>query len=157
MLVMGAATRWLFVGHIVILQGCETGVSQPQQENGNEVGRFSIPASRPREAGRFASRNFSLARKFLDDVPAITSRELRPIVVAIPVRDEEERIGQCLAALSQQNEFQADHVVLLVNNTIDDSIAIARQRPMPAGTLPAHQASAGYARRLAMQQVAEIR
>jgi hypothetical protein len=63
-----------------------------------------------------------------------TSRELRPIVVAIPVRDEGERIGQCLAALSQQNEFQADHVVLLVNNTIDDSIAIARQRPMPAGT-----------------------
>src|ERR1700680_4051105 len=79
MLVMGAATRWLFVGHIVILQGCETGFSQPQQENGNEVGRFSIPASRPREAGRFASRNFSLARKFLDDVPAIHVTRVAPV------------------------------------------------------------------------------
>jgi hypothetical protein len=88
-----------------------------------------------------------------------------PLVVAIPVRDEAERIGACLTALAQQNEVrQAVHIVLLVNNTTDGSAAVARATPMPAGTtlhvlersLPPGQANAGYARRLAMQEAARL-
>jgi hypothetical protein len=86
------------------------------------------------------------------------------IVVAIPVRDEEERIGSCLSALTDQVGAQADHIVLLVNNTTDDSIAEARRVPMPDGTrlhvlqrtLPPMFSNAGHARRLAMEHAATL-
>jgi hypothetical protein len=83
-----------------------------------------------------------------------------PVVIAIPVRDEEERIGSCLAALTDQIDAQADHIVLLVNNTSDGTVEAARRVAMPPGTtlhivertLPPEQANAGQARRLAMQE-----
>jgi hypothetical protein len=86
------------------------------------------------------------------------------IVVAIPVCNEEECIGACLTALSQQTSRSADHVLLLVNNTTDATIAEARAAPVPPGTqlhiveqnLPPAQATAGYARRLAMQEAAAL-
>lgn len=86
------------------------------------------------------------------------------VVVAIPVRDEEERIGACLAAIGAQVGRQADDIVLLVNNTTDRSVAVARKEPLPAGTrlhirevtLPPRRANAGHTRGLAMSLAADL-
>jgi len=88
------------------------------------------------------------------------SRILGPVVVAIPVRDEAERIGACLAALTDQRDRVPDHIVLLVNNTTDGTIDAARRVEMPPGTtlhivertFPPAEASAGLARRAAMME-----
>lgn len=83
-------------------------------------------------------------------------------VVAIPVRDEAERIADCLLALGRQSGSGADAVpgvVLLVNNTTDATLAVvadlASALPMPVVAIehvfPGAEASAGAARRLAMQ------
>ncbi len=83
----------------------------------------------------------------------------RRLVVAVPVKDEAERIGACLHALTTQ-DIAADLTVLaLVNNSSDDSAAIARGFPrviVEDITLPETQASAGTARRIAMAMAAEI-
>ena len=79
-------------------------------------------------------------------------------IVAIPVRDEAERVQDCLRALGKQLSFKAG-VLLLVNNTTDGTLpAIAALTPsLPC---PVHvvehdfsigDASAGLARRLAMR------
>jgi len=86
-----------------------------------------------------------------------------PSVVAIPVRDEEDQIGGCLAALLGQTE-PPDHIVLLINNTTDRSADIARAmaaRARPAvhvieRRLSGTGANAGTARRLAMDAAAEL-
>ena len=86
------------------------------------------------------------------------------VVVAIPVRDEAERIGPCLAALADQVVASPDAVVVLVNNTRDESAAIARAA---APGLPflldvvehdfaAGAAGAGLARRAAMERGAVL-
>ena len=85
-------------------------------------------------------------------------------VVAIPVCNEAERIAACLEALDDQAVCQLDHIVLLLNNCFDDTASIARRVPLRAGTqlhclertLPPPIASAGLARRLAMQAAAEL-
>ena len=82
-----------------------------------------------------------------------------PAVVAIPVRDEVERIVDCLNALSAQ-EGGAPGVVLLVNNTKDGTMqAVAECAPSLACPVIAVEhvfeaglANAGQARRLAMQR-----
>lgn len=87
-----------------------------------------------------------------------------PVVVAIPVRDEAAHIEACLAALDDQIGAQADHIVLLVNNSIDGTASLARRMRFRPGTtlhvqerrLPPAQANAGHARRLAMQAAAEL-
>ena len=86
------------------------------------------------------------------------------VVVAIPVRDEQQHIALCLHALTQQIDRKADHIVLLVNNTTDDTVSTARTVPMAAGTtlhivertLPPALANAGHARRLAMEEAARL-
>jgi hypothetical protein len=88
---------------------------------------------------------------------------VRPTVVAIPVRDEADRIGACLAALDAQTAARFDHIVLLLNNCTDNTAAVARVTPLcPATrlhvlehTFPPHQANAGHARRIAMQEAAK--
>lgn len=91
--------------------------------------------------------------------PAPTDR--RPtLVVAVPVRDEEERIGLCLDALARQEDIDyADMaVVLLLNNTTDGTAdqvrTLAPHAPyvtwMHRVELAPAQANAGWARRLAM-------
>jgi len=88
------------------------------------------------------------------------SRPLGPVVVAIPVRDEADRIGTCLTALLDQRDRRPDHIVLLVNNTTDDTIVAARRVELPSDTalhivercFPREQASAGFARRAAMME-----
>ncbi len=86
-----------------------------------------------------------------------------PSAVAIPVRDEEDHIGGCLAALLRQTEAP-DHILLLLNNTTDRTAEIARRMAVGARatihvlerSLPPDQANAGTARRLAMDAAAEL-
>ena len=91
--------------------------------------------------------------------------EDRPIsVVAIPARDEAERVVACLEALDGQIATQVDHVVLLANNCTDRTAHMARAVSVRDGTslhviecdLPDHQANAGYARYLAVQEAARL-
>jgi hypothetical protein len=84
-------------------------------------------------------------------------------VVAIPVRDEADRIGACLKALNAQTR-PPDGVVLLLNNSTDRTETIVRgmgphlRFPLDVASLdlPPAQASAGHARRLAMQRAADL-
>lgn len=82
-------------------------------------------------------------------------------IVAIPVCNEEERIGACLAALEAQSGLQPGTfgILLLLNNCTDrtaDIIAavIAPTWPVRVIERASSQASAGWARRLAMQEAA---
>ena len=82
-----------------------------------------------------------------------------PAVVAIPVRDEAERIADCLMALAGQTAG-APGVVLLVNNTSDDTMAVVAEVAAGVGmpihaiehVFPKSEAHAGSARRMAMAQ-----
>ena len=87
----------------------------------------------------------------------------RPVVVAIPAKDEADRIPACLRALAS-GPVAPDAVVLLANNCTDDTCAVA------AGLAPAlpyalhvrHHlfphllANAGNARRTAMRWAADL-
>jgi GT2 family glycosyltransferase len=83
-------------------------------------------------------------------------------MVAIPVREEAERIGRCLAALAHQS-VPADHVVLLLNNCRDRTAEVVRQLPKAHHRLHIVEcslgepiASAGFARALAMKHAASL-
>jgi glycosyltransferase involved in cell wall biosynthesis len=83
-------------------------------------------------------------------------------VVAIPVRDEAERIGGCLAALARQS-IPADHIVLLLNNCTDRTADLVRSLPRAHHRLHIIEcnldeplASAGLARALAMKHAASL-
>lgn len=86
------------------------------------------------------------------------------LVVAIPVRDEEDRIVACLQALGRQQDASLDHVVLLLNNCTDGTAATVRAAApaLPFGVTcaercyPPDQAHAGTARREAMALAARI-
>jgi len=90
-------------------------------------------------------------------------------IVAIPVRDEEDRIEACLDALLAQRDLSGRRLpadalglVLLLNNCGDRTAAIARGRLAASGApfavvnvaLPPSQANAGFARRLALDLAA---
>lgn len=85
-------------------------------------------------------------------------------VVAIPVKNEADRIKDCLEALNDQAGRRLDGIVLLLNDCTDGSAAVARQVKLhPATVLHAiertmlpGQASAGYARRMAMAEAARL-
>jgi glycosyltransferase involved in cell wall biosynthesis len=83
-------------------------------------------------------------------------------VVAIPVRDEAERIGRCLAALARQS-VAADHIVLLLNNCRDRTAEVIRQLPGAQHqlhtiecSLEGSLASAGVARAMAMKHATSL-
>ena len=88
------------------------------------------------------------------------------IVVAIPARNEEQRIGPCLDSLIGQigiDQRKAAVVVMLNNctdGTLDAIAAMTARLPFPvvaASThLPVGFANAGWARRLAMQHAASM-
>src|SRR5271165_1392128 len=82
------------------------------------------------------------------------------VVVALPVKDEAERIAACLDALNQQDITADLTIFVLVNNASDESAAIARRHPVRAVVqeveLADPDASAGGARRLAMHHAAEL-
>jgi GT2 family glycosyltransferase len=86
-------------------------------------------------------------------------------VVAIPVKNEVERIGACLESLAEQTVDPAGMaVVLLLNNCADGTAehvrALAPSLPfrleIHAVELPDPYANAGWARRLAMEAAAEL-
>ena len=85
-------------------------------------------------------------------------------MVAIPAKDEAERIGPCLAALAAQDGAPLPRVLVLLNNCTDESEQVvrdfARASPMRVDidvrTLPPAQASAGVARSLAMALAARL-
>jgi GT2 family glycosyltransferase len=83
-----------------------------------------------------------------------------PIVIAIPVQNEEAHIGACIDALAAQT-VKFTRLVLLLNNCTDATLPICQQRAAHLPnidirnvTLPRDKASAGQARRLAWQQAA---
>ncbi len=86
------------------------------------------------------------------------------VAVAIPVKNEAERIGDCLRALALQRGAPPIEVVLLLNGCTDDSAARVRALtptlPMRVHAverhLPAGRAGAGHARRLAMAHAARL-
>lgn len=86
------------------------------------------------------------------------------IAVAVPVRDEAEHIGVCLRALAWQRDVRGHQAVLLVNNTTDGTVqavrALAPSLPMAVHVIEREftgaQASAGHARRCAMEEAAAI-
>ncbi len=97
-------------------------------------------------------------------MPSFDRLLARPLVVAIPARDEADRIVPCLRALGAQERAAFDHVVLLLNNCTDDTAARAREA---AARLPFELccverlyprafAHAGTARREAMEIAAGL-
>jgi hypothetical protein len=91
----------------------------------------------------------------------------RPLaVVAVPVKNEEERIGRCLESLADQAEVDPSEVlvVLLLNNCDDGTAehvrALAPSLPyrleLHHVELPDPYANAGWARRLAMEAAADL-
>lgn len=84
----------------------------------------------------------------------------RPLVVCVPARNEARRLPVLLDALARQSVSAPVNVALCVNNTADDSVAMAEAAAARAdGRLrlriaqrdfPAHLAHAGSARRAAM-------
>ncbi|WP_182356800.1 glycosyltransferase [Komagataeibacter europaeus] len=88
----------------------------------------------------------------------------RPLVAAVPVRNEAQRIGPCLHALALQQRACLSHVVLLLNNCTDGTRDVVRALvpSLPFGvvvaqrTYPPAMAHAGTARRAAMQVAAAL-
>ena len=86
------------------------------------------------------------------------------VIVAIPVKDEEERLARCLGALAGQRGARADAVILVVNNTRDRSAEVARSlaSALPftlhvcEHDFPPEIAGAGQARRSAMERAAAM-
>jgi len=88
------------------------------------------------------------------------------VVVAVPVKDEEDRIQACLASLADQAGLDMDTVaVLLLLNNCQDATAerireLAPQVPFALHLhhveLPDPYANAGWARRLAMEASADL-
>ena len=88
------------------------------------------------------------------------------LVVAVPVKNEVERIGLCLEALASQDEVAPGDmaVVLMLNNTDDGTAQQVRELAPLAPyaihlcqvELDAPHANAGWARRLAMDHAADL-
>ncbi len=98
--------------------------------------------------------------------PMIRKRDLRigrdaeaAVAVAIPARNEARRIGACLDSLAKAQSGQKLKIVVLVNNTTDDTAAVAEWRCRENGLsarildvdLPPEMAHAGGARGLALE------
>jgi GT2 family glycosyltransferase len=92
-------------------------------------------------------------------------RQTPDVVVAIPVKDEAERIVACICSIGNQSgvDFARLSVILLLNNTTDATADQVRQieAHLPFEVelrhveLPEAYANAGWARRLAMEAAAE--
>ena len=86
------------------------------------------------------------------------------IIVAVPVKDEAERIKACLLALANQSAVLPNAIVLVVNNTKDKTATIVRAlaQSLPVSVevieheFPPERASAGSARRMAMERAATL-
>jgi len=96
--------------------------------------------------------------------PAIPSQA--QVAVAVPVKDEEDRIGLCLQSLAAQEDIDLREVavVLLLNNCSDGTLALVRSigptlpfhLEVRSVELPPGYANAGWARRLAMDAALDL-
>jgi GT2 family glycosyltransferase len=98
---------------------------------------------------------------------SVSERNTRPsVVVGIPVKNEAARIADCLQALGAQKDF-GNHcvaVVLLLNNCTDSTASVVRQvaseLPIVVHSLefdlPPHEANAGFARRMVMEDASAL-
>lgn len=129
-----------------------------------------------------ASGNYSVVASREEAVPVFDyagsmgpqsgdNRSSKPVaVVAIPAKDEADRIGACLAALAMQRDHRGKpipagtfEVVVFANNSDDATAAIAREMasvlPHPVsvveGTLTPDRSTAGWARKTAMDLAAD--
>ena len=83
-------------------------------------------------------------------------------IVAVPVKDEAERISACVRALAGQQGARLQRIVLLVNNTSDGTVAVAQAAGQAFETpieiiehwFAPGEASAGSARRMGMERAA---
>jgi hypothetical protein len=83
-------------------------------------------------------------------------------IIGIPVKNEQEYIGDCLRALSSQTGKHSYGLVLLLNNCTDETPAIvnhfAATLPIPISViaieLPTQMANSGYSRRISMEKAA---
>jgi GT2 family glycosyltransferase len=90
--------------------------------------------------------------------------DLSKTVIAVPARNEATHLPACLEGLVRQQGAQFSDIVVLVNNSSDDTADLARQFKSEPGTavhviekkLPGHRANAGHARRLAMRLAAPL-
>lgn len=86
------------------------------------------------------------------------------VIVAIPARDEEERIGACLSALAAQETETSFAVLVLANNCRDRTVELVRAFGRDAAfdlhlydmRLTGAAAHAGMARRLAMNAASHL-
>jgi hypothetical protein len=94
----------------------------------------------------------------------LTSSRLKRAIVAIPARNEEERIGRCLRALSRQTgvDKNAIGVVVFVNGSSDATAGVVRSVSLATGLdirliedCAMRRPDAGWARRMAMEAAAE--
>ncbi len=84
--------------------------------------------------------------------------------VAVPARNEGDRITACLQALDRQTGARLDHILVLVNNSTDETAALARSFKAHPSTrvhvlerrLAPAQANAGHARHLAMEAAFDL-
>lgn len=105
---------------------------------------------------------------YIDQLPAAPASRFRA-VVAVPVRDEAERIGDCLDALTDQRALNGVPLprgtfglILLANNCIDETVQIAQARLAGAcipyllidAQFPAPRANVGFARGVALELAA---
>jgi glycosyltransferase involved in cell wall biosynthesis len=93
----------------------------------------------------------------------MTNPTLFDAVIAIPAKNEEERIGACLKSLSHQTYCHPFGVVVVANNCTDLTADLARAYQTSQMTvkvvevdLPPPKANAGQARRIALDFAAEI-
>jgi GT2 family glycosyltransferase len=108
--------------------------------------------------------DFSLGRRYF------TGTHLPAIIVAVPARNEAERIERCLAALANQRDLDGTPftdgrvgVLVLLNNCTDQSfeVALSAFRPLAGSVrlydvvMRAKASHAGGARRAAMDLAAE--
>ena len=82
------------------------------------------------------------------------------VAIAIPARNEADRIGACLArlnSLATDARHETPIIVVAANNCDDDTAGVAASRGAEAlsVTLPPDRAHAGWARRVALEAAAE--
>ena len=91
---------------------------------------------------------------------------LAQMAVAIPARDEEDRIGKCLSAFAAQIDVNLRElaIVVLSNNTTDRTLDVVAQTAQATSlwidvidvTLEPDRANAGWARKLAMDHARHL-
>ena len=130
------------------------------------AGRADEHLSRSRERrmtdGYDHLRNESPRRPRLRLVGDGPGRRAPRLAVAVPVRNEVDRIGPCLRALARQEGAMADRVVLLLNGCIDGTQAVIRDLAPTLAVnvavverdLRGEDATAGMARSLAVAEAA---